>query len=256
MSESWYEFQEEIKSYFKNLGCQAETNVRVEGVRTSHDIDVLVQTKFLGHNLKWLVEAKKWNKRVSKLHVLALRQIVVDVGADKGFIISEKGFQKGAFEATKSANILLLSFIELQNLTNFTIQNAILDNYLDRVNLIVCRYFAHSKKIRQKYELKSGIENIGYFSVYILIIRIVQAIKAGKINEYPIDGTSLMKEQFGEKLIEDFNQLINWLNLNLLVIDERILKAEIQMQKNNEFFPDLDFECTDKNLHMDMLKKL
>lgn len=256
MKKDWYTFQEEIRNHFKSLGCQAETNVRIDGVRTSHDIDILVQTKFLGHNLKWLVEAKKWNKKVSKLHVLALRQIVDDIGVDKGFIISEKGFQKGAVEAVKNSNIELLSFAELRERANFTIQNAILDTYMDRVNLVVSRYFAHSKKVRQKYDLKAGVENIGHFSAYILLIRIVQAIKEGKKSEYPIDGTSFMNEQFGEKIIEDFNQLINWLNLNLLAIDERIFKAEIQMQKNNEFFPDLFFEATDDNVHMHMLKKM
>lgn len=256
MNKNWYVFQEEINNYFKSLGFHAETNVHLEGVRTNHDIDVLVQTKFLGHSLKWIVEAKKWNKKVSKLHVMALRQIVDDIGADKGFIISEVGFQKGAFEAANKSNIELLSFTELKALSNFTMHNVILDNYMDRVNLVVSRYFAHSKKIREKYDLKAGIENIGYFSAYILLIRIVQTIKKGKRNEYPIEGMSLMNEQFGEKKIDDFNQLINWLNLNLLVIDERILKAEIQMQKNGEFFPELYFEATDENMHMDMFKKM
>lgn len=256
MHKNWYKFQEDIKNHFNSLGCKAQTNVCIEGVRTNHDIDVLIETKFLGHNLKWLVEAKKWKSNVSKLHVLALRQIVDDIGADKGFIISEKGFQKGAIEAVKNTNIQLLTFSELKELTNFTIQNVILDNYLDRVNLIVSRYFAHSKKNRLKYELKSGIENIGYFSVYILLIRVVNAIKNGKENNYPLDGTSLLNEQFGDKLIEDFNQLVNWLNLNLLVIDERILKAEIQMQKNNDFEPELNFESTEENPHMHLLKKI
>ncbi len=256
MNKNWFNFQEEIKVHFNNIGCTAETNIQIQGVRTNHDIDILVQTKFLGHNLMWLVEAKCWNKRVSKLHVLALRQIVDDVGADKGFIISNKGFQKGAIEAIKNTNIHLLTFDKLKELTNFTIQNVILNNYLSRVNLIVCRYFSHSKDIRKKYELKTNIEDLGNFNVYILLLRVAEAIKAGKKNEYPIDGSSLMNEQFGEKLIDDFNQLVNWLNLNLLVIDERIFKAEIQMQLNNEFTPDLYFESIDENLHMLFFKSM
>lgn len=256
MENNWYNFQEEIKNHFVSLGCKAETNIRITGVRTFHDIDVLVETKFLGHNMKWIIEAKKWDTKVSKLHVLALRQIVDDIGADKGFIISEKGFQKGAFEASNNTNISLLTFNELKSLADSTIQNEILNNYLDRVNLIVCRYFAHSKSIRKKYELRGDTGSIGDFSVYILLIRVVQTIKFGKENDYPIDGNSFLNEQFGEKLIEDFDQLINWLNLNLLVIDERIIKAEILMQKNGEFNPNLDFAMTNDNFHMTLLSRL
>lgn len=40
----WFEFQEDIKDHFNSLGADAETNVRVQGVRTCHDIDVLVKT--------------------------------------------------------------------------------------------------------------------------------------------------------------------------------------------------------------------
>ena len=255
MQKNWYIFQEEIKNHFISLGCQAQTNISVHGIRTVHDIDILVESKFLGHTIKWIIEAKRWNTKVSKLHVLALRQIVDDIGTDKGFIISERGFQKGAFEAANNTNIDLLTFNELKSLANSTIQNEILNNYMNRVNLIVCRYFTHQKKIRQKYELRGNIGDIGDFSVYILLIKVVKVIKSGKENNYPIDSNSFLNEQFGEKLIEDFNQLINWLNLNMIVIDERIFKAEIQMQKNGDFNPDLHFENLNENLHMELFNR-
>jgi hypothetical protein len=37
--------------------------------------------------------------------VLALRQIVTDVGADRGILLSEKGFQSGAVEAATLTNV-------------------------------------------------------------------------------------------------------------------------------------------------------
>ena len=57
MSETseWFQFQEEICAYFESIGAIAETNVTIQGVRTSHDIDVLVKTKFLGEDLIWMV---------------------------------------------------------------------------------------------------------------------------------------------------------------------------------------------------------
>uniref|UniRef100_UPI00214D0BDC restriction endonuclease n=1 Tax=Klebsiella pneumoniae TaxID=573 RepID=UPI00214D0BDC len=39
----------------------------------------------------WLVECKHWKNPVSKLHVLALREIVTEIGADRGILLSESG---------------------------------------------------------------------------------------------------------------------------------------------------------------------
>ena len=110
MSETpeWYNFQEDICNYFRSLGATAETNVSIQGVRTTHDIDILVKTKFLGHDILWIVEAKKWKSKVNKLQVLGLRTIVEDVGADRGFIISENGFQSGAIDSAKKEVVLLV----------------------------------------------------------------------------------------------------------------------------------------------------
>ncbi|NOK64269.1 MAG: restriction endonuclease [Chloroflexi bacterium AL-W] len=91
----WFSFQEQICDHFISLGADAQTNVRIEGIRTCHDIDVFIKAKFLGQNMIWVIEAKHWKKRVNKSHVLALRTIVDDVGADCGFIVSTKGFQSG-----------------------------------------------------------------------------------------------------------------------------------------------------------------
>ena len=43
MSKEWFKFQEVICDYFKSIGAEAKTNVSVQGVRTSHDIDILVK---------------------------------------------------------------------------------------------------------------------------------------------------------------------------------------------------------------------
>nr|WP_199155789.1 restriction endonuclease [Chromobacterium sp. ASV23] len=110
----WFKFQEEICNYFTSIGAVAKTNVTIQGVRTQHDIDVLVTTKFLGEDLTWIVEAKKWKTKVNKLQVLGLRTIAEDIGADRAFIISEVGFQSGAYEATKSTNVKLKTFEELK----------------------------------------------------------------------------------------------------------------------------------------------
>ena len=92
MTIAWKEYQEEAASFFRSLGLDASTDVTVEGVRTTHDIDVLVKSHHVGFEITWLVECKHWKTPVSKLHVLALREIVADVGADRGILLSEAGF--------------------------------------------------------------------------------------------------------------------------------------------------------------------
>jgi hypothetical protein len=36
----WREYQEDVAAFFRSLGLEAETDVTLQGVRTSHDLDV------------------------------------------------------------------------------------------------------------------------------------------------------------------------------------------------------------------------
>ncbi|MDY6511846.1 restriction endonuclease, partial [Acinetobacter faecalis] len=107
MTKEWFNFQEKIAEHFRGLCVKAETNKTIKGVRTEHDLDVLVTSQYLCTNIKWVIEAKFWKTKVPKEKVFALRTIVDDIGADKGFIISESGFQAGALEAAQNTNIVL-----------------------------------------------------------------------------------------------------------------------------------------------------
>ncbi|GGW74498.1 restriction endonuclease [Winogradskyella epiphytica] len=251
----WYHFQEEICTHFNSLGARAETNVTVNGTRTKHDIDILVKTKFLGQDILWIIEAKKWNHKVNKLHVLALRTIVNDIGADKGFIISDKGFQSGAIEAAKDSNITLNTFNDLIEETKHFIQGEILKSYNKRFDLLETRYWAHSKPIRKKYGLRGEIWDYPVdFSGQFLLKTAHWAIEAAEKNEYPINLETFMVEKQGELIANNFQELINWLNLNLNYMDEKILKAEILMMKNGEFHPEL-FDRKDSELPIKFLTK-
>ena len=181
----WYQFQEDICSYFISIGANAETNVTVQGVRTTHDIDILVKTKYLGEDLTWIIEAKKWKSRLNKLQVLGLRTIADDIGADRAFIISEAGFQSGAYEAAENA------------------------------------------------------------------------IDLAEKKEYPINLETFVVEKVGELIANNFQQLINWLNLNLNLLDEKLLKAEAKMIENNDFHPSirLDRETDIDKFTKDSMKK-
>ncbi len=83
MATDWKGYQEETAEFFRSLGLSASTDVTLRGVRTSHDVDVLVTIDVAGFSVKWIVECKHWKDAVNKLHVIALREIVADLGADR-----------------------------------------------------------------------------------------------------------------------------------------------------------------------------
>ena len=242
----WYQFQEDICSYFISIGASAETNVKVQGVRTTHDIDVLVKTKYLGENLTWIVEAKKWKSKVSKLQVLGLRTIAEDIGVDKAFIISEVGFQSGAYESIKNTNVNLKTFEELKINTKELIESEIIKSYKKRLNLLETRYWAHSKSTRKEYSLRDEMYQFPpIFSGQILLLTAHKAILSAENKNYPIDLETNLEEKTGELIAENFQQLTNWLNLNLNFFDEKLLTAEVKMIENNDFNPKYILERLD-----------
>ena len=236
MTKPWYDFQEEICTHFKSLGFDAETNKTIEGVRTNHDIDIYVKTKFLGQNLKWIIEAKKWKSKVNKLQVFGLITIVNEIGADKGFIISENGFQKGAIEAIKNTNITLLTFEELKTLTIEYTHSEQLKSYEKRIENIYERYFTHSKKVRKKYGLRGELGDFNLpFSVPWILMTANQAIREAKRAEFPINLDTHLSEKYGNIMAENFQQFINWLNLNLNIVDSKTLEIEKNMRENGDY---------------------
>ena len=243
---SWYEFQENIKEHFNSLGADAETNVRIQGVRTCHDIDIFVKTRFLGENITWIVEAKYWKSKVTKAQVLTLRSIVDDIGADRGFIISVAGFQSGAFEAANNTNVKLKTFDELKIDTKGLIETEILKTYYKRLLLLEDRYWSHSKRLRIEYGLRHEIMDFSMqFTGQQLLITARTAIMAAEERKYPIQLESFLKEQKGEKIAHNFQQLSMWLNLNLNHFEEKLLMAEWEMYKNGDYKPNTRYRTSD-----------
>ena len=108
----WRQYQEETASFFRGLGCSVDVEAVVHGPYAEHRVDVWVQFVRYGVQCKWVVECKLWNSNVSKEKVMALKAIVDDVGADRGIIITEKGFQSGAYDAARGKNLTLVTALE------------------------------------------------------------------------------------------------------------------------------------------------
>jgi len=244
----WYQFQEDICLYFQSIGASAETNVTVRGVRTNHDIDILVKTKFLGEDLTWVIEAKKWKKKVNKLQVLALRTIVDEIGADRGFIVSEAGFQSGAYEATNNTNVKLKTFEELKRDTKELVENEIIKTHIARLNLLEKRYYSHSKSVRIDYGL-TGEYCMPYydFCVADILMTAQRALIFAERKEYPIKLDTVSSDKVGDLVVDNFQQLTNWLNLNCNWLDQQLFKAESEMYLDGEYKPRNEKPFTEKD---------
>jgi hypothetical protein len=114
MTVPWKQYQEAAASFFQRLGFNADVEAEIEGVRGSHKIDVFVTGSLHGIGFRWIVECKHWKTNIPKEKVMALTSIVQDVGADRGFLLSETGFQSGAIRAARSTNITLSSLDDLK----------------------------------------------------------------------------------------------------------------------------------------------
>ena len=112
-SPKWKMYQVEVAEFFQKLGFKSLVEHKVEGVRGIHEIDVYVEGDVYGISFIWIIECKAWNTNIPKEKVLALLSIVHDVGADRGFLLSEKGFQCGAKQVAKTSNIKLSSLADL-----------------------------------------------------------------------------------------------------------------------------------------------
>jgi hypothetical protein len=130
---TWREFQEVVATFFRSLGCDASVDEMVIGVRAKHKIDVFVKFKRFGMEIKWVIECKYWNTAVPKEKVLVLAGIVGDVGADRGILISKKGFQSGAILAAQRSNITLTSLKELKEISQSDLMAALLQSLETKV---------------------------------------------------------------------------------------------------------------------------
>src|SRR5437016_1504933 len=110
----WAVYQEQVAEFFRSLGCLATINAKIRGARATHAIDVWVEFKRFGVEHRWVIECKAWRKPIMKEKVLTLRGVVEDVGADRGVMVTDIGFQRGARAAAERTNILLTTFVNLR----------------------------------------------------------------------------------------------------------------------------------------------
>lgn len=164
----WSDYQEEVAAFFRVLGLSAATNVSVQGVRTRHDVDVVVRSQHAGFDIQWLIECKAWKAPVPKEKVLALRMIVEDTGADRGFLMAESGYQSGALEAAHNANVMLTSLADLRETLAHEIGMAKLRSLLPRIEDCRERYWRIGKSDRIEFDLRPDVFSGGFSGDHVI----------------------------------------------------------------------------------------
>lgn len=217
MSPNWRNYQEEAAEFFRGLGMTAETDMSLRGVRTSHDVDVVVRTEYAGFAILWVVECKHWQTPVSKLHVLGLREIVSDLGADRGILLAEGGFQSGALEAAHLTNVQLTSLAELRLAAEAQIYAMRLIELYDRVQDMRARYWALDKQDRINYGLRPEVGVYGYSSERVSALS-EDLLKKAMRGIYPIETDKLLRLAF--KLPDTFASVGEVYHLLLPLVEE------------------------------------
>lgn len=110
----WEQYQHYTAGVLTGLGFRTKVNdplLTASGV--VHRVDVSARMVVAGVPTLWITECKLWNRAVTKEKVSALKDIVNDLAADRGLLMSEKGFQSGAVRLAATKNITLSSLDEL-----------------------------------------------------------------------------------------------------------------------------------------------
>lgn len=192
MAVAWRDYQEEAAAFFRSLGMDAQTNIMVRGVRTNHDVDVLVRSRYVGFEVTWIVECKCWQTAVNKLHVLALREIVTDTGADRGILLSESGFQVGAKEAASLTNVHLRSLAESEEEAGAEVIAMRLVELNDRVQRCRFLYWELPKSLRIEHSLRPESAANGYSGDAVIRLAESTLLKAFR-KSYPFEADHLSR---------------------------------------------------------------
>jgi hypothetical protein len=112
---AWNDYQEYVATFLRaQPGVTAEMNVPVTGSHGTNDIDVVAKFWTLGQEVTLLIECKKWKTAVTQEKPQAFCRVVETMGADRGLLVAENGFQSGCYDIVKNTNVHLATLKELK----------------------------------------------------------------------------------------------------------------------------------------------
>ncbi len=120
----WKEYEIYITKHFQRLFPQTsiQHNVRREGLmsKVKRQIDILIEGKVAGFDLKIIVDCKYFNKKVDVKEVESFLSFLKDLKASKGILITNNGYSKAAYNrATYDSQDIELRIINFDDLEKF-----------------------------------------------------------------------------------------------------------------------------------------
>lgn len=231
----WEEYQEETRRFFSSLGLDAQANHAVQGVRAIHAADVYVTFFRFGIQHRWIVECKCWKRSISKDKVLTLQSIVLDTGVDKGFLLSEEGFQSGALKAAVATNITLTSLVALKAKAEDELRDITLEGRLSTVESLFVELRGMTWRKRYRQGSRDGglvcYAPPGYFEIVGRLSVIEQSLKSARRGEWPV-GLDLDAED-GQRTTCVLPELLNY-------ADALFVRVKRYINENQDFEPQSD----------------
>jgi flagellar biosynthesis regulator FlaF len=124
----WEDYEHYIYKYFQNLYPEENISKNVKKIgfisKIERQIDILIEGKIAGYDLSLAVECKHFNKKVDVKIVEAFISFLKDVKANKGILITNKGFTKGAKsraenDSTSDIDLRIIEFDKLEEFQGF-----------------------------------------------------------------------------------------------------------------------------------------
>lgn len=200
MTVHWRDHQDRAAEIFRRLGHSVSMEAVVHGARAKHVVDVYVQGSHYGLEFAWVVECKAWRARVPKEKVLVLAAVVQDVGADRGILIAESGFQIGAIRAAENTNITLSSLGDLAQITRKASVDATVGALHWRLEKARAR-LAEIKRSRYRDEfIPPTTEQLG--RLYVLQAALADALDDKFPNVYAMEGGKRLAAETFEELVD------------------------------------------------------
>ena len=188
---AWRDYQEAVAQFFRELGCEAAVDFRVDGARASHQIDVWVTFCRFGLDHTWAIECKDWRAPVPKEKVLVLKGVVDDVGADRGILLAESGFQPGARRAASRTNVVLMTLAELRDLARGDLLSGLLEKTERRMAQLQERCLA--LRTTEEYRdgawvsaPRPGVDDGGYFFNLGRVSFLDMGLKQARLGHFPV----------------------------------------------------------------------
>ena len=110
-------FELKLTELFKKMGYDVIHDIKKVGRSgAEHQIDVLAEYKCPLHTSKVIIEAKAYDLPIDKDRIMKLIQIVDDVGADRGIIVTTSYFTPEAIKTYSGHNVELWNREQLAKL--------------------------------------------------------------------------------------------------------------------------------------------